>query len=226
MNSKGKVMTGKFQVLDLTKWSRKQQFEYFKDFSEPFVNVCCDLDARVLYQYCQEHQISFFCAYLYLSSKAVNQVESFCYRLVDSQVRIYQDITIGVAILAEDQTFRFCEIDYASNFPMFTDNLAKAKEKSLSQPFFSREFYANKSLQATVHMSVIPWLSFTGFTHATNNTQPSTGIPMIVFGKMRADNYSLPLSVDVHHALMDAFHIGQYVNTLQQLFDQPQQMLS
>jgi chloramphenicol O-acetyltransferase type A len=46
--------------------------------------------------------------------------------------------------------------------------------------------------------------------------------PSISFGKMTECNgkRSMPVSVHVHHALVDGLHIGQYIDCFQQLMDQ------
>lgn len=218
-------MKNEYKVLDLTQWPRQQHFEFFKGFSQPFMNICCDLDAKTLFQYCRAQQIGFFSAYMFLLMKSINRLEPFKYRLVAGEVRIYQEIAISVAIMAEDQSFRFCTVPYADDFSGFIDNLAVARETALSQPFFSTTFYANASLQSTIHASVTPWISFTGLTHAVDKPQDPTGIPLIVFGKMRRADHTLPLAVDAHHALMDVLHVGQLVEMLQGYFDRPEQVL-
>jgi chloramphenicol O-acetyltransferase type A len=224
-------MTTNYQRLDLTNWPRKQHFEFYKDFAQPYFSIGCDLDASKLYHHCKnpansqgdsqgdDHKIAFFDAYLFLTMQAINQVEPFRYRLVDGQVRIYPHISISVAIMAEDNTFRFCEVPFASDFATFQSNLKAAKAEAISGPFFSEMFAANKNNQATVHMSVIPWISFTSFGHARHGG-PSTGIPLIAMGKMREKDCSMPICVDAHHALVDGVDVGQFVGVLQGLFDE------
>ena len=212
-------MTDNYQLLDITNWSRKQHFEFYQDFAQPYFSIGCDLDATKLFHHCKTNHIGFFDAYLFLFMTAINQIEPFRYRLIDGQVRIYQQISISVAVMADDQTFRFCEVPYSGDFTTFQSNLKAAKQQAQTGPFFSEMFKANKSNQATIHMSVIPWISFTSFSHATRGGQ-SSGIPLVAIGKMRKKDFSMPISIDAHHCLVDGVHVGHLVEVLQGLFDE------
>ena len=67
-----------------------------------------------------------------------------------------------------------------------------------------------------IYHSIIPWVPFTSFSNARKKGQ-GDDIPRIVFGKYfnSEQKLMLPVSVEVHHALMDGFHVGQYFNSLQ-----------
>ncbi|MCP3700956.1 MAG: hypothetical protein GY920_21050 [Aliivibrio sp.] len=34
----------------------------------------------------------------------------------------------------------------------------------------------------------------------------------------------MPLSIEVHHGLMDGLHVGQFIQTLQAIFNNPSQL--
>jgi len=57
-------------------------------------------------------------------------------------------------------------------------------------------------------------------SHARSFSFPDS-IPKISFGKMtELDGVkTMPVSVHVHHGLMDGFHVGQFVDKFQQLMD-------
>ena len=209
-----------YTLLDMQSWPRKQHFEFYKTFAQPFFQIGCDLNAKALFNFCKEKNLSFFDAYLFLTMKTINQLEPFCCRVVDDQVRVYQNVMISVAVMAPDQTFRFCDIPYADDFAQFCANFKAAKDKAISEPFFSETFAANQANKGTVYMSVIPWVSFTSFNHASHSNDP-TGIPRIVFGKMRKTDYSMPFAIDAHHAGVDGLHVGQFIEVLQGYFDKP-----
>ncbi len=62
-----------------------------------------------------------------------------------------------------------------------------------------------------IYYSVTPWVSFTSFKHASRFDNTNT-VPRIVFGKNFDDGEMLkmPVSVEVHHAMMDGIHVGKY----------------
>ena len=71
-----------------------------------------------------------------------------------------------------------------------------------------------------IYYSVIPWVSFTSFKHANSGDNRQT-VPRMVFGKMFEDGSRrlMPFSVEVHHALMDGYHVGRYFKLFQEKLD-------
>jgi chloramphenicol O-acetyltransferase type A len=72
----------------------------------------------------------------------------------------------------------------------------------------------------------LPWVSFTSFAHART---PGRGesVPRIAFGKFSIENEQtmLPISVEVHHALMDGLHVGRFLNRFQEMLMEPENYL-
>ncbi|HTD92472.1 MAG TPA: CatA-like O-acetyltransferase, partial [Chitinophagaceae bacterium] len=71
------------------------------------------------------------------------------------------------------------------------------------------------------HYSSIPWLNFTSLSHA-RAFGFGDSIPKISFGKMsvNGDRRTMPVSLHVHHGLMDGYEVGQFVDKFQALLDQ------
>jgi chloramphenicol O-acetyltransferase type A len=69
----------------------------------------------------------------------------------------------------------------------------------------------------------LPWVSFTSFSHARNWRQQDS-IPRIAFGKFIEENdrILLPISVEVHHALVDGLHVGRFLMRLEELLSKPE----
>lgn len=211
----------KYRVIDFNNWSRKQHFEFYKTFQQPFFQLGCDIEAAALYRHCKNQSVSFFEAYLYLTQKAINQIEALCRRNIDGEVRIYQEVTISVTVMAPDDTFRFCNLPYCGSFSDFTQAFKLSKEKAVAAPLMDDDFGQLQQKKATVYMSVIPWFSFTGYRHAWK-TPDHSGIPRIVFGKMTKHSQTMPLTVDAHHALVDGLDVAKFVETLQNYFEKPE----
>ncbi|MEO7105075.1 MAG: CatA-like O-acetyltransferase, partial [Rhodoferax sp.] len=55
------------------------------------------------------------------------------------------------------------------------------------------------------------WVHFTSYSNA-RQWGPNDSVPKIAFGRIDADGARqwMPLSVEVHHALMDGLHIGRF----------------
>nr|HRC84111.1 CatA-like O-acetyltransferase [Thermoanaerobaculia bacterium] len=72
-----------------------------------------------------------------------------------------------------------------------------------------------------IHYSVLPWVAFTSFAHARKHN-PGDSVPKIVFGRHqdRAGRRLLPVSVEVHHALVDGLHVGRFFARFQHYLDE------
>lgn len=211
-----------YQVLDVSQWARAEHFKFYQGFSHPWYNICSHIDVTALRHYCKLHGHRFFHAYLYLTQQALNKCEPMAYRLVGDEVRIYSLICVSVALLAEDDTVRFCDLDYQVDFADFTLRATDAEARIKNTPFILEQFIGQEMKQNTIHLTVLPWIDFTSMSHARDVNFPDS-IPKMAFGKLvqQGEQWRMPLSVEVHHGLMDGLHVGQFLQTLQQLFDEP-----
>ena len=77
------------------------------------------------------------------------------------------------------------------------------------------------SSENLIHFSAIPWLHFTSISHARSFSHPDS-CPKISFVKMTENNgvKEMPVSIHGHHALMDGFHVGLFVDKFQNLLNE------
>ena len=212
------------KFLDLENWKRKELFYFFREYEQPFFNICADVDVTSLVKFTKDRDISFFKGSLYLSLKAANEIEPFRYRIREDKIIVHEKIDAGSTILNDDETFSFGYFDYRANFKKFEDKAAKElarlanKEKSLD-PADERD--------DLIYYSMIPWISFTSFSHARQPGE-SDSIPKIVFGKYAEQNgrIKMPVSIEVHHSLMDGIHVGKFFKLFQSYLNFPEKFLT
>ena len=206
-------------LLDIENWPRKEHFHFFRQFEEPFFGATVEIDCTKAYANAKTLKASFFSYYLHKTLKAVNTIEPFRYRISDDQIYICDQINASATIGRKDGTFGFSLIEYDSDFAVFKGITATEIDRiQTTSGLFTRTFDDDN----VIHFSAIPWLDFTSLSHARSYTFPDS-CPKISFGKMKiADNdkRSMPMSVHVHHGLMDGFHLGQFVDCFQELMNQ------
>jgi len=209
--------------LDLQSWARHAQFEFFRGYQMPFFNICANVDVTALVAWTKRARGSFFKSSLYLSTKAANEVEPFRYRMRDAAVIVHDCIHAGSTVLNDDETFSFCYFDYLQPYTEF----AARAEEVLRTMRSEQPLDAQEARDDLLHYSVIPWISFTSFQHA-RKTGHEDSIPKIVFGKYAAagETLRMPVSVEVHHALMDGIHVAQYFERLQSYLNAPEDFLN
>ncbi len=211
-------------AIDIHSWPRAEHYAFFKDFSQPYFQVCVRLKAKVLYDYCRAKGLSFFHAYCFLAQRSAIEYQPMGLRLVEEGVWHYPSVTAGVVQLAGDDTFRFSYFEPLERFTDFAEMAQKASVRAKSAAFFSEDFASKEGHPDALHISVLPWIDFTSFSHAFDEGE-SFGIPKLVFGKYDGESGSMPLAVDVHHALMDGLHTGRFIALLQEKFDDPARYL-
>jgi chloramphenicol O-acetyltransferase type A len=206
-------------ILDLDNWNRKEHFLFFKQMQEPFFGVTVDIDCSKAYINSKFLNTSFFIYYLHKTLTAVNALENFRYRILNTHVYVHDRIDGSATISRADGTFGFSLIEYHPDYQIFEETaLAEIERIQNTTGLFTREFNAEN----LIHFSAIPWLKFTSLSHARNMTFPDS-CPKISFGKMTIDQSgkrTMPMSIHVHHGLMDAMHVGQMVDYFQQIMNQ------
>lgn len=205
-------------LLDIDNWSRKEHFHFFKQFEEPFFGVTVEIDCTQAYQKAKGLESSFFLYYLHKTLVAVNTITPFKYRISGDEIFVYDQIDVSATISREDHSFGFSLIQYAPDFAVFVQNAQKEIARiQTTTGLFTRTFEGDN----LIHFSAVPWLKFTSLSHARSFTFPDS-CPKISFGKMSLDaagKRTMPLSVHVHHGLMDGFHVGLFVDCFQELMN-------
>jgi chloramphenicol O-acetyltransferase type A len=98
--------------LNIDEWKRKDQFYFFKDYDNPFFNICTEVDVTELHNFSKQNVFSFFLTSIYATLKAANLIEEFRYRLKDDGVIIHDQIHAGSTFLRKEDTFGFVYLNY------------------------------------------------------------------------------------------------------------------
>jgi chloramphenicol O-acetyltransferase type A len=201
--------------INLDTWYRKSHFEFFNSFDEPFFGANVNVDVTIAYKNAKEQGVSFFLYYLHLILKAANSIENFKYRVQDGEVYLYDIVHASTTISRPDTTFGFSYIDYHPDFTEFV---------TAAQPEIKR-VQAGTGLELrpvfnVLHVSAIPWVNFTGLTHARNFAFEDS-MPKISLGKVTQQDGKLlmPVSITVHHGFIDGRQLGEYIDLFQQLLN-------
>ncbi len=117
------------QLFDLENWPRKDHFNFFNQFEEPFFGVVVDIDCTLAYAKCKKEGKGFFLYYLYQALAAANAIENFRLRIEDHQIYLYDQVHASPVINRPDGTFGFSYIDYAENYEDFQIEAQKEIER-------------------------------------------------------------------------------------------------
>lgn len=202
--------------IDIATWPRKDHFQFFSPFDEPFFGVCVEIDCTRAYEMAKDLGCSFFLYYLYKSLVAANYVEPFRYRILDGEVWEYDQVNASPTINRPDGTFGYGYMNYESDFSVFLVNaqieIDRIQNSKGLEPAICGE--------NVIHYSSLPWIKFTSVSHARRFTSKDS-IPKITFGQMtqQNDRRIMPVSIHVHHALMDGWDVGHYLDHFRVLME-------
>jgi chloramphenicol O-acetyltransferase type A len=199
--------------LNLDTWNRRDHFRFFKQFEEPFFGITTEVDCTTAYAWAKEKDVSFFLCYLHASLKAANETEPFRYRLDGDDVLVHDVVHASPTINRSDGTFGFSYMDYYTRL----DDFIREAQKEIERVQNTTGLVPAVSSEAVIHYSSLPWIRFTSLSHARAFSFRDS-IPKITFGKMTREQsiLKLPVAVHVHHALMDGFHVSQFLERFQQ----------
>jgi len=204
--------------INIENWERQTQFNFFKNYEDPFFNITANIEVTKLYSFCKKHNLSFFLGSLYAAIQSINKIPEFQLRLKDDKVYKCDLIHIDSTILNDDNTFSFCHFEYKSSIFEFINNGKTVIENHKKGKLFD----PREEALDIVHSTTIPWVSLTSFKHARNGNERKIGIPKLVFGKFFDEDgiKKMPFSVEVHHALMDGIQVGMLFKEMQQYINE------
>jgi chloramphenicol O-acetyltransferase type A len=210
------------RTIDLHTWPRREQFEFFKTFAYPHFNMCTDVDLTACLPSIKRCGVSPTVAIVYLIARTANELAEFRYRIRGEQVVEHEVVHPSTTILTAEDQFSFCLVPYNKDFPAFAADAGRRFDFVKDHPTLRDEPGQDNMLL----MTAIPWVSFTSFMHPIH-LYPVDSMPRFAWGKffIRDDRWKMPLSVQVHHALMDGLHVGRYYEKFQNYLDHPELFL-
>lgn len=200
------------QIIDLLKWDRTQIFNFFKDTDCPHYSITANIDVVNLYKFCKRNNLSFYYSMIYLVTKTCNSIQEFRYRIREDCVVFHEVIKPSFTLPTKNNLFRFSWCEYEDDLFKFVSKLVDSCESKVEDLIVNFDF----SKDDFIFLSCTPWIHFTSFTNPYNTKMPDT-FPRITWGKYIWVNNSLtmPVSVQVHHALVDGYHLGMFYEKLQ-----------
>ena len=205
------------QKIDLETWERREVFNFFKDFTEPYHGVCLRVECTATYRYAKDRGLSVSLSLAHRALAAAQEIEEFHTRIVAGEVWRYERIHGGSAVGRPNGTIGFAHFGFHEGIDDFVRAAAPEVERVRQRTDIER--YPEPNL---IRFSTLPWLDFTSISHARNFAHEDSA-PRITFGKItEADGRrTMPVSIHAHHALADGLQVAQLVERFQNLLNTP-----
>jgi len=193
-------------------WEREEHFHFFRSFKQPHFNVHTEIDLTDLYNYTKREGLSFFLAYLHAATEGIRNTENFLLRLEGDEVVQYKAVDISTTVLKDDKTVSFVHLPHHPELHIF----CRESSAIIEEVKKSRKLFYGYNGPDLVHATTLPWFKFNGMEHAHDNDS-NDAIPKLAFGQLEKKDTRviLPVSVRVHHALVDGYHIHLFLQHMQ-----------
>jgi chloramphenicol O-acetyltransferase type A len=216
------------EPLDTATWTRREAFEHFRSFEQPFFNVCTRVDVAPLKAAVHARGVgSLALAYHFLALRLVNEQAAFRLRLAAMPGRAGSAGDSGAVGVVRHATvhgsFGFAHLEHVAGWRQFAHDAAASMAATRTR---AEVFNPRPGDTAVAYFTTLPWVHFSSFAHA-RRSDPMDSIPRFAFGRIDPDGASvgarhwMPVSVEVHHALMDGLHVGQWVQAFEAALADP-----
>lgn len=208
-------MSNPYKVIDEKTWNRATHCMVFRNSIEPAFCVTFEADITNFKNKVKEQGLSFTMAMVYSVCKCANEIEAFRYRFLDGQVVLFDRIDTAFTYLNKET-----ELFKVVNVP-FVDDLSKYCNIALKTAQEQKEYFTGPLGNDVFQCSPMPWVTYTHISH-TNSGKKDNATPLFDWGKYyeKSGKIILPISVQAHHSFVDGLHIGQFVDKLQNFFDE------
>ena len=198
-----------FTPIDLDNWERREFYLHFINEVRCTYSTSVNLDITNL----KGHRI--YPAMIWLLTQTVNQIPEFRTALTDESLGVYDKMNPAYTIFNQkSKTFSGIWTEFDANYREFL----KAYEADVAM-FSSSTVFAPKSGRPSnsFDISMIPWFTFTSFNINVFDDGKYL-LPIFTMGKIFDvdGKRMIPLAIQVHHAVCDGYHVGKFLELLQE----------
>ena len=206
-----------FKKIDIGSWDRKENYTWFTTKNSCEINMTMNIDATNLIKIIKEKKLRCYPTFTYIASKVLNANDEFKMNYdEDGNLGIYDVIYPRYPIFHEsDKRISILWTEYSDDFKVFYDRFindintyGEKRSMCAKGPFPPNCF----------DMSSLPWSSFTSFSCPVLDNKIWLS-PFVMVGRFFESDGKilLPVSMTIHHAVCDGYHVSKFFNEFQEL---------
>ena len=204
-------------IVDLDRWPRADQFRFFKGYGKPHYAVTSRVDMTRLLGRSRTAGSSPYRACLHAIGAGIHAVPELCMRFRGDVVVRHDTVELSMTVPLPDGNFRYAYVPFMPNRALFDQQAAAI----IAQVAEGGDLNANSGARDDVaYLSCLPWLDYTSINNALPG--PQDCIPRVSWGKFVEDasgRWSMAMTIEVHHALVDGRQVGDYFSAVQATAD-------
>ena len=202
------------RVISMDRDPRREQFQLFSGYTFPYAGVTVQLDVTALELRLRAEHKPIFLTMLYVIHRAVNRVPELRRRIEDGQVVEYDECPVAFTELKPDGSYAYCRMETA-RIP-YEDYIAMGRQQQAAARQGGTIETDRQAESPCIFASCLPWLNYTALTHPA--CTPADSNVRVSWGQlfMRCGMTQLSVSIQVHHALADGWHIARFYRALEE----------
>ena len=206
-----------YTTIDLNAWSRGNLFQFYIDKMRIVMSLTVDIDVQNLKLYSKKTGIPFYPLMLWVVSKVINNHDEFKYSWDNEGNLIRWDYVSPsyTDFHNNDENFTKMVTEYSDDLTEFYGRVMADRERYKND----RAMLDNQPLNF-FDVSCLPWVRYKHFdVHVFDEGKFLA--PVVTWGKYEQteDKLLMPLTMNIHHAVADGFHLSRFFNEVQELID-------
>jgi len=207
----------KFNPINIENWERKDYYTHYMQQVRCTYSLTTNIDITGLRIALKDIGKKIYPVQIYMIATIVNQYKEFRMSFnAEGDLGYWDELNPSYTIFNKSkESFSSIWTMYNQIFEVFYDDCIKdVNTYSQSSCLMPKSNEPANSFT----ISSLPWVDFTGF-NINVFSEGTYLLPIFTFGKFIEQNKKvlMPVSIQVHHAVCDGFHIGRFINSLQEL---------
>ena len=206
-----------YTTIDLNEWSRGKLFQFYIDNMRIVMSLTADINVTNLKAYAEKTGIGFYPSMLWVVSKVINSHNEFKYSWDKDGNLIKWDYVSPshTDFHSEDESFAKMVTEYSDDLFEFCNRVKADRSRHQNDRAILDDQPPN-----FFDVSCLPWVKYRHFdVHIFDEGKFLA--PVVTWGKYEPENGRLimPLTMNIHHAVADGFHLSRFFNEVQDLIN-------
>lgn len=211
-----------FIPIDMATWPMAQSFYYYTQIAPTSYTIDVTMDVTILRKTLKQIGYKFFPAYLYLVTQAIEKQKELRVAVNEGVVGYWESLTpLYPQFHEDDKTTSLLWTEYDHCFQTFYSSYIE----DTTNHGGSHGILSSKGMPPAngYVISCIPWFTFSSFS-LHNHGIKDYYVPSFEAGAFVDINgkITMPLSITVHHATTDGYHLKVFLEELQRTMNEPE----
>lgn len=193
---------------------RASHFEFYNGFGWPWLDICARVDVTDALILGGDRGVGVFASCLFQIMKALNSVPALRQRIEGDSVVQYDACSPSFTVKGRDELFNFACADWGDDLVSFASRVKEASTVAAGKQNLD---LSNEARGDLVFVTCLPWVDFTSIQHPRSLGPTPDSTPRIAWGKLTecsVGRKTMPLSISVHHGLVDGVHIAEFLRAI------------